>query len=75
MDLQKLAEAMPNIATKLGEMMVKDGLGAFQKLGLTLDDASPSVAMSFTTKDGDRLRVSLAIEKPDADEASDADED
>jgi hypothetical protein len=76
MDLQQLAEAMPGTATKLGELMVKDGLGMFQQMGLTLDDATPSVAMTFTPKDGgEPLRVTLSIEKPDADEASDADED
>ncbi|RKK02399.1 hypothetical protein EBE87_26815 [Pseudoroseomonas wenyumeiae] len=73
MDLQKLAEAMPGIATKLGELMVKDGLGMFQQLGLTFDDAMPSAGLSFTTRDGDRLRVTLAIEKPDDDDGEDFD--
>lgn len=68
MDIEKLKAEMPKIAEELGRLMVKDGLTAFTDLGLTFEQAMPSVAITYHTKDGDSLKVSLSIEDPDADD-------
>lgn len=65
MTLDDLKEAMPDIATKLGAMMVQEGIGTFQAMGLTLDDAEPSVSMTIQPKDGSAaVKITLTIEAP-----------
>jgi hypothetical protein len=72
-DLEKLKSDIPAIAADLGVKMVTDGLPAFQSCGLTLDDASTSVSLTFTNTGGDLFRVSLTIESGDG--SDDADDD
>jgi hypothetical protein len=60
MDMDKLIAAMPGIAEKLGVMMATEALPMLISTGLSLETASPSVSISFATKD-ENIKVTLSI--------------
>ena len=64
-DLKKLKSDIPAIAADLGAKMVADGLPAIQACGLTLDDTSTAVTLTFTNADGESYRVSLTVASGD----------
>ena len=68
MDIDRLKEALPDIGEALVKLMLSDGFRVCDELGLTLDEVSPSVALTYSTKDGQPLSVRLSIEIPEADE-------
>lgn len=68
MDIQDLKKAIPGISAKLGEMMATAGLSIFQDAGLTLEQATPSVGITLTPRDGSEpLRITLSVEAVDRD--------
>lgn len=70
-DLTYLREKMPEMAAKLATMMADEALLTLLDTGLSLDDAQPSVSITYTPKDGgESFRVTLSVgpDVPDEDD-------
>lgn len=75
MDIAKLKADMPAMAARLGEMMATDGLGAYEAGIMTLDEATPSVSIGYTAKDGKHFKLTLSFDWATAKEVADAQEE
>jgi hypothetical protein len=60
-DIDKLREAMPNIAATLGETMANGALKMCQDFQMTLEEAVPLVSIVYKLEDIN-LKVTLSLE-------------
>lgn len=65
MDIKKLIADMPGMAEKLGKMMVDDALGAYQDGTMSLDEATPSVSISYVAGGKRFFKLTLSFEWDD----------
>lgn len=70
MEISKLKADMPAMAAKLGEMMVRDALSAYEAGIITLDEATPSVSIGYSSADGKHFKVSLSFDWATAEEVA-----
>lgn len=60
-DIEKLRKAIPGIAETLGGIMADTALHGYVQSRMTLEDAQPTVGMTFRPKEGADLKISLSI--------------
>ena len=59
-----MSEALPRIASRLADLLVKDGLGLYRDGIISLEECSSSVSI-VVERDGRRIRFSLSVELDD----------